>query len=189
MTIPVLHIPTWSPDPKNVFEELLDYPWKQEIIKQPFTGKLIPEARKVIWYANNGKDYVYSGKRNSATPMTELLSDLAEYAEDAIYKKLQRRVKFNSVFCNLYEDGKKYINWHRDDEAGLASDIIASVSYGATRDFKVRRDSDKKVETFTLNSGDLLVMHSNCQKDYTHSVPKRLRVKEPRINLTFRVFE
>jgi alkylated DNA repair dioxygenase AlkB len=37
----------------------------------------------------------------------------------------------------------------------------------------------------SLGHGDLLVME-NMQLDFDHALPKRLKVHEPRINLTFR---
>ena len=37
-----------------------------------------------------------------------------------------------------------------------------------------------------LESGSVLVMKGDTQKNWLHSLPKSTRVTEPRINLTFR---
>jgi alkylated DNA repair dioxygenase AlkB len=37
-----------------------------------------------------------------------------------------------------------------------------------------------------LSSGSLLLMKAGVQSEYKHALPKALRVREPRINLTFR---
>ena len=177
----------WIKNPDELFQELYEYPWKQEQLKM--FGKTIPEPRLVMWYGNT--EYKYTGKVNSPTPMTPLLKDLADKLEEFLTDDLQQPVKFNSVFCNLYQDGSKYIGWHADNEKGLDPDpepVIASISLGATRDFQLRHNSTKETCTIPLHSGNLLVMYGNCQKDYKHQVPKRLKVKEPRINLTFRWF-
>lgn len=185
-TPPVLHIKGFCPDPENVFKELSEYPWRQE--KITMFGKTVDEPRKVMWFAQNGQEYKYAGKINKALEMTQLLIDIGEYASVIIKEHLGRTVEFNSVFCNYYNNGDQYIGWHADDEPGIASDIIASVSFGATRDFKVRNNK-KQVWTFPLGAGDLAVMYDDCQDNYKHSVPKRKKVTEPRINLTYRVYD
>ena len=80
------------------------------------------------------------------------------------------------------------MGWHRDDEPELGVEpVIASVSLGAPRRFLFRRVEvpTEKVELL-LEDGDLLIMRGATQDLWHHSVPKSLRVKEPRINLTFR---
>jgi alkylated DNA repair dioxygenase AlkB len=48
-------------------------------------------------------------------------------------------VQFNSVLMNWYRDGDDYLNWHADDEKELGvNPAIASVNFGATRDFVIR---------------------------------------------------
>jgi len=64
---------------------------------------------------------------------------------------------------------------------------IASVSFGAARDFVLRHNLDRsrKIST-TLSAGDVLIMAGTMQEHWQHSIPKRKGVTEPRINLTFR---
>ncbi|GAB1286609.1 Alpha-ketoglutarate-dependent dioxygenase alkB homolog 3 [Apodemus speciosus] len=47
---------------------------------------------------------------------------------------------FNSLLCNFYRDEKDSVDWHSDDEPSLGScPIIASLSFGATRTFEMRK--------------------------------------------------
>ena len=69
--------------------------------------------------------------------------------------------------------------------------MIASISLGVSRDFLLKRKNEaggrEESYVFKLAAGDLLVMKGGgVQKYYVHSVPKRMGVKEERINLTFR---
>lgn len=47
---------------------------------------------------------------------------------------------FNSLLCNLYRNEKDSVDWHSDDEPSLGKNpIIASLSFGATRTFEMRK--------------------------------------------------
>lgn len=106
-------------------------------------------------------------------------------------KKIARSIyqsheeQFNAVLCNLYRNGVDYVGWHSDDETNMDQSCIASVTFGAQRSFKFRHNSTKEQVSVELKHGDLLLMRF-CQKEWQHTLPKRLQVNEPRINLTFR---
>jgi alkylated DNA repair dioxygenase AlkB len=95
------------------------------------------------------------------------------------------------VLLNYYRDGNDTVGWHADDEPGLGlSPFIASLSVGAERDFQLRFNNDKTVKiTMLLTHGSLLVMGGETQGNWQHAIPRRKRIKEPRVNLTFREFE
>jgi hypothetical protein len=105
--------------------------------------------------------------------------------------------RFNSCLLNLYEDGSRYVGWHRDDERGLGEDPeIASASFGGTRDFHLREctagvggggggGGGRKL-CVQLANGDVLVMRGALQRHWQHAVPKRARAGAARISLTFR---
>lgn len=64
---------------------------------------------------------------------------------------------------------------------------IASVSFGAARDFVLRHNLDRSRKISTrLSAGDVLIMAGSTQQHWQHSIPKRKGVTQPRINLTFR---
>lgn len=104
---------------------------------------------------------------------------------------------FDYVLVHLYIDGNSNINYHSDAEAKNSE--IASISLGTTRKFRLRKIGTTSGwdHEFLLKSGDCIYMHKpsiknnfkGCQSVYTHSIPKELKVKNPRINLTFRQYE
>ena len=93
--------------------------------------------------------------------------------------------EFNAVLVNGYRNGQDTMGWHRDNEPEIDATCIASVSLGATRTFKIRDRRNQSVLNVELGHGDLLVME-NLQDVHEHSVPRRAKVKEPRMNFTFR---
>ena len=82
------------------------------------------------------------------------------------------------------------MGWHSDNENELdLSKPIASLSFGAPRDFYLRHRSKNARQLLTLKTGDLLIMHPDCQKEWMHSIPARRKVLTPRVNLTFRCYK
>jgi alkylated DNA repair dioxygenase AlkB len=82
------------------------------------------------------------------------------------------------------------MGWHADDEPELGNQpVIASLSLGAERDFVMRCRDDEIVnkQYIKLQHGSLLLMAGDTQRYWQHSLPKRRKISEPRINLTFRL--
>ena len=155
--------------------------WRREKIKM--WGKEIVTKRRIAWYADDGKSYTYSGSTFFPYQWNNVLLQLKERVEN------YSEIKFNSVLLNEYPNGEVGMGWHSDDEKELGTDpIIASLSFGANRDFIFKHKTDRSIENVKLHlkSGSLLLMLGSTQHYWKHSLPKRLKVKEPRINLTFR---
>jgi len=155
--------------------------WRREKIKM--WGKEIVTKRRIAWYADDGKSYTYSGSTFFPSQWNNVLLQLKERVEN------YSEIKFNSVLLNEYPNGEVGMGWHSDDEKELGTDpIIASLSFGSNRDFIFKHKTDKSIENVKLHlkSGSLLLMLGSTQHYWKHSLPKRLKVKEPRINLTFR---
>ncbi len=146
-------------------------------------GRPTPVRRMSCGIGDRGLRYRYSGVERVAHPWP------AGFA--ALLDRLEARTgaRFSFALCNLYPDGEVGLGWHADDEHDLVRDApIASISFGATRDFKLREGrSGSACMTVPLESGSLLVMEGTLQRHYQHCVPPRLRCQEPRLNLTFRV--
>ena len=158
-----------------------DIKWKREKIRM--WGREIVTKKRIAWYADEGKSYTYSGSTFHPDQWNELLLEIKKYVEQYI------KFQFNSVLLNEYPNGKVGMGWHSDDERELGIDpIIASLSFGANRDFIFKHKTDKNVDNIKihLKSGSLLLMLGSTQHHWKHSLPKRLKVREPRINLTFR---
>ncbi|MFV5703083.1 alpha-ketoglutarate-dependent dioxygenase AlkB family protein [Flavobacterium sp. XS2P12] len=101
----------------------------------------------------------------------------------------ETQLKFNCVLLNLYRNGKDGVAWHSDREQNFGKDaIIASVSFGETRMFRLRHKFRKEIPQMEipLYHGSLLVMAGTTQSFWQHQVPKTAKEILPRINLTFR---
>ena len=96
------------------------------------------------------------------------------------------RCRFNSVWVNYYRGGQDSVAWH-SDRIGIdpAKAVVAIVSLGGPRRFLLRPAGGGRSRSFTLASGDLLVMGGSCQQDWEHSVPK-VASAPPRMSVTFR---
>ena len=81
------------------------------------------------------------------------------------------------------------MGWHSDDEPELGErPAIASLSFGATRRFCLRRrDGAGGTLKLDLPPGSLLLMEGDTQANYRHALPKTARAVGERINLTFRL--
>ncbi len=155
--------------------------WKRDLAT--VFGKKIVMKRKIAWYGDQGKSYTYSGQTLHPNKWNNVLLEIKHRIEEV------SSTKFNSVLLNNYSNGEVGMGWHSDDEKELGQNpVIASVSFGAERDFflkhKTKKDLDKTV--INLKNGSLLLMLGNTQHFWSHSVPKRMKVKNQRINLTFR---
>lgn len=180
--MPADHVPGWLD--RDEADQLLAHlaaskPWEQQELRR--YGRTVPVPRLTCWVGDAA--YTYSGISNSPHPWTPELADLRDRLEATT------GASYNSVLCNLYRDGRDAVGWHSDDEPELGPrPVIASISLGATRTFKLRHQATRDVVDFELGHGDVLVMREESQSDWRHSVPRRARVTEPRINLTFRWF-
>ncbi|MBV8049936.1 MAG: alpha-ketoglutarate-dependent dioxygenase AlkB [Acidobacteriaceae bacterium] len=152
-----------------------------------------PVPRDEAYYGDAGTNYKYS--RREYRPLAwipELLSlkDRVEQATpEAAYTNLGLpRLAYNAVLCNLYRNGNDSVGLHADAEPEMGP-VIASVSLGAERLFRLRAASGGIAFEQRLPSGSLLIMAGETQKNFKHEVPKEHAVKEARINLTFRRIE
>jgi len=161
------------------FEQLSrEVNWKQEPIK--IFGKTLMQPRLTAWFGS--KDYSYSGITMHAAPFNRTLLKIKDKIESASGEN------FNSALLNLYRDGQDSMGWHRDNEKELGlNPVIASLSLGATRQFRLRNYKDKKTVVSTeLENGSLLLMRGETQHYWEHSLSKTSTIKGPRINITFR---
>ena len=144
------------------------------------------EPRLTAWYSENGQTYTYSGITKQANPWTSELLDIKKRIENEVNQK------FNSCLLNYYRDKKDSISEHQDNEKELGKNpIIASVSFGDTRKFRLR-PLPKKPRVFTdinLTNGSLLLMKGSTQHFWSHEIPKSTIDVGPRINLTFRIIK
>ncbi|MEZ4776851.1 MAG: alpha-ketoglutarate-dependent dioxygenase AlkB [Bacteroidia bacterium] len=159
-----------------------DIAWRQESVT--IFGRKIPQPRLTAWYGDPGKVYSYSGLTWNPLPWTPALLKIKTKIES-----VSRGASFNSVLLNLYRNGQDSMGWHSDDEPELGKNpVIASVSFGESRNFQLRHRLHKKEErhSIVLAHGSLLIMLGETQHFWQHQVPKTAKTINPRVNLTFR---
>ncbi|MBT8138311.1 MAG: alpha-ketoglutarate-dependent dioxygenase AlkB [Gammaproteobacteria bacterium] len=157
--------------------------WSQPQVR--LFGKTHKVPRLTAFYGDRGLQYSYSGVRHETLPWSATLQQIKRDVE----RSTQR--KFNSVLLNCYRNGSDSNGWHADDEKELGdAPFIASLSLGASRDFHFRHNKlGKHNYSCALESGSLLLMAGCMQQHWQHQLPKRLKVSDARINLTFRLVE
>ena len=151
-------------------------------------GREVTAPRLSCWIGDPGATYVYSRTRFEPRAWTPSLIPLRARLEQFC------STRFNSVLANLYRDGRDSMGWHSDDEPELGEEpVIASLSLGATRRFRLRRRLPRGTRPTSadtldlpLTHGSLLCMAGDTQRLYQHDLPKSAAVAAPRINLTFR---
>jgi alkylated DNA repair dioxygenase AlkB len=157
-------------------------PWRQE----PVTvwGKTHMQPRLVAWYGDEALSYSYSGTSMSTLPWTAALLGIKVTVETLCQSA------FNSVLVNYYRDHRDGMGMHSDDEPELGpAPAIASVTFGATRNFVMQHKHRKDIANIKLPlpSASVLLMKGTTQAYWKHGVPKQVKPCGPRINLTFRM--
>jgi len=165
----------------TLFDRLrADIQWREEEIIIFGERKRVP--RLVAWHGDPGAAYTYSGVGHEPEPWTAPLAELRARVEALSGQR------FNAVLLNLYRSGADGMGWHADDEPELGvNPVIASVSLGATRRFRLRHRRRKALtRELDLAHGSLLLMSGTTQHHWVHALPKTARAVGERINLTFR---
>jgi alkylated DNA repair dioxygenase AlkB len=152
-----------------------------------------PVPRDEAYYGDPGSDYTYSRREYKPLAWIPELFALKTKVDDATpqsaYSNLNLpRVRYNAALCNLYRNGNDNVGLHSDAEPEMGP-VIASVSLGAERLFRLKRSNGEVVLTERLPHGSLLIMAGATQKNFKHEVPKEPEITQPRINLTFRRIE
>lgn len=148
-----------------------------------FSYPTINEHRVKRGIASMGFPYAFSGITIEATPWDSRVLELMCMINEA------HGTSFNACLLNYYPDGNVGITPHSDNVRELVPPaVVASVSLGATRTFRLEsKDKQEKVD-IPLKDGAVLIMGDRCQDLYVHSIPKQ-KCDSPRISLTFRQFK
>ncbi|QRY55540.1 alpha-ketoglutarate-dependent dioxygenase AlkB family protein [Sphingobacterium siyangense] len=151
--------------------------WKE--YQMEIYDKTVTAPRMVSWYEDKGN---VGADPDGPEWTSELL---------AIRRKVEEEtgLDFNSVLLNLYRNGNDGVAWHSDREHKTGKNpIIASVTFGETRMFRLRHKFRKDIPQveIPLHHGSFLLMAGATNSFWQHQVPKTARDVRPRINLTFR---
>jgi alkylated DNA repair dioxygenase AlkB len=151
--------------------------WKE--YEMEIYDKTVKAPRMIAWY----EDKDNPGADPAGPKWTPELTAIRAKVE------AETHLHFNSVLLNLYRDGNDGVAWHSDREHKIGKDpIIASVTFGETRMFRLRHKFKKDLPQveIPLYHGSFLLMAGTTNSFWQHNVPKTAKDLRPRINLTFR---
>ncbi len=161
-------LPCWLDGEETVFDQLRErLPWGQRVVTM-YDQRLLEPRLTAWWQEGQGP---------------EPLPILGE-----IRRALSRRYgeRFDSIGFNCYRDGQDSVAWHGDRHRHVVADpVVAIVSVGDPRPFKLRPRGGGRSRSFDVGRGHLLVMGGSCQHDWEHSVPK-VRQAGPRLSISYR---
>ena len=157
--------------------------WDQPQVRVYGRWHLVP--RLTGFLADHQVSYRYSGAVHRGAGWPDWFIPLLKEVKQAC------SCNFNGCLLNLYRHGDDRMGWHADDEPEIdQSSPIASLSFGASRDFQLRHRHESGNKTsLSLADGDLLIMQSGCQQSWQHCIPQRKKISTMRLNLTFRRFQ
>ena len=128
--------------------------------------------------------------------------------DDNKTKEFELRNTFNFVLLNRYKNGNDRMGFHRDNEPDIKKySSIAAISFGDERDIifkhediishrnknnKNKNGNDEdidlgvKIVKIKLHNGSLLIMRHPTNDKWYHEIPKRAKIKNVRVSLTYR---
>jgi alkylated DNA repair dioxygenase AlkB len=165
------YCPGWLRGADALFSELLETGrWKQRT-RRMYDGPVLEPRLTAGWSPDPGA----AGTPAALPSMCAVLSE-------------RYGVPFDSVWVNLYRDGRDSVAWHPDRNGKWHRDpLVATVSLGARRKFQLRpRGGGPIALVLEPGCGDLVVMGGACQHDWEHCVPKTARPVGPRMSVTIR---
>ena len=155
-----------------------------KLVKNPgiiVFGKPAIQHRSIGFFSNESEGYRYSGQLAASQPMPPNLSELLEIINNMF------SAKFNGILVNRYENGEDSIGAHSDDERFLDPAGVVCVSWGESRTFRIRNKQAKQIEKdIPTESGRIMIMAGEFQKEFTHEIPMEKKKKKARISFTFR---
>jgi alkylated DNA repair dioxygenase AlkB len=167
----VEHVPGWLLGSDALFDELAHRLTFRQRTNVRMYDRLVDEPRLSAWWRAAG----------GAPEPVELLADMRRVLAERYGEP------FDSIGFNLYRDGNDSVAWHGDRHAQVVTNpVIAIVSLGAPRPFRLRPRGGGASLSWSLGNGDLFVMGGACQHEWEHTVPKVRVVTGPRMSVTFR---
>ena len=163
------HAPEWVSGADRLFEEVLaSRTWHQRS-RHMYDQRVLEPRLTAPWILASG----------------ELLEPpILEEIRLLLLRRYER--EFDSMGFNLYRDGRDSVAWHADRIAKEIEDpIVALISLGQPRKFRLRPKGGGKSRIFLPGRGDLLVTGGKTQRTWEHSVPK-VALAGPRISLAYR---
>ena len=159
-------VPGWVSGPSTLFELLAKaVAWKQH------TRRLFDQT-----FLEPRLTAEYRDLRDSPHQLVDIAAALSTHYA----------VSYDSVWLNLYRDGRDSTGWHRDRfSCRRPYCVVPVLTLGATRRFLLKPRHGGPSVALAPRSGDLIVMGGRCHEDWLHGVPKAPGTLEPRISVNF----
>lgn len=134
-------------------------------------GKQCKQNRDVGFFSNKSDGYKYAKTKTFSHKLTETLKNLMEKVN------IYLGTHFNGILVNRYNNGKDYLSAHSDSKIDRDG-IVAGLSFGTTRIFRIRDKKTKKIIfDYQVPPCSLLVMDGDFQQEYKHEIPKQIKLK------------
>lgn len=165
------HVPGWCAGADDLFERLLhDTPWQGRDVRM--YDRTVTEPRLTHRWRLVEPGPIPPPRSgalpDSLTPSSSDESDPPPTQLRAMAHVLGERygVAFTQIGANLYRDGADSVAWHGDRVAReLPEAVVALVSLGATRPFRLRPHGGGPSVAYRPDRGDLLVMGGWCRSE------------------------
>jgi alkylated DNA repair dioxygenase AlkB len=158
---------------------------------RPMFGKECRQRRDVRFFSTTNADgslcvpgYHYSGQTAEAMALKLSMYPMLAYVNDYY------GANFNGILVNYYANGTDYISAHADDEEALDANAgVVTISHGAIRNMTFRQINTGKTRKYNLQPAQMMCMRGRTQAEFTHGIPKQMKVKDVRMSFTFREFK
>ena len=173
------HVTGWAEDPDIAMSALLqELHWKQQTIHMH--GRLVAQPRLTAVCGLSMDPASRYRRPNPDQPWTP--------AAAAVLVRVALAIpgwQPHGLLSNLYRSGSDSVSWHSDDEPALGpTPTVASVSYGATRRFQLKRLHRRvRDHSDTWTRGPA---HHGRSNPSGVPAPKTRKAHESRLSLTFR---
>lgn len=167
----------------KLFQQLAkEINWKHDELT--LYGKKIITKRQVAFEGDENIEYTYSKQKKTTSPWSKSVLEIKHKIEDEL------GLIFNASLLNFYPNGEVGMAWHSDNEPELEPNgMILSLSFGAPRTLQFKHKQTGEKIDIKLENGSLLLMDMESQQYWLHQLKKEAKIKDPRINLTFRQFK
>lgn len=143
-------------------------------------GRVCHQRRCVGFYSDDSAGYKYSHTVAEARKLPLDLRFIMDKLND------EYGYDYNGILVNRYRNGLDHVGAHGDSEEGLCRGSVVSISYGASRKFRIYEEGKMVCEVLHEHGMLLCMEGENFQRRYKHTIPIEKKVKEARLSLTFR---
>ncbi len=188
------YCPGWLRGSDDLFAELLGAArWRQRELWM-YERKVREPRLTAGWRLADGEEPVRTWTRHVHEDQADGGADAEAASTPVALRSMtavlseRYRVRLDSVWVNLYRDGRDSVAWHGDRNAKvLANPLVVTVSLGARRKFLLRaKGTGRATHRLDPGCGDLVVMGGACQHDWEHCVPKTTKAVGARMSVTIR---